>query len=127
VTVVLSVVPSTSTGAPVVTAVTETGLDPCSRVMEDVSLTVTCWPADVASVKPAADTLPAMPTAVTVTGDQAGICQMALLIRLSSHRDRLYQLASSANRCLRIQAFQQNKTGCSMADATSGDPRYFPV
>ncbi len=59
--VVLSVVPSTRTGSPVVTALAEAGLVPFSHVVEDASLTVTFWPAEVDSVKPAEDTLLIVP------------------------------------------------------------------
>jgi hypothetical protein len=45
----------------VVTALAEAGLDPFSYVVEDASLTVTFWPADVVMVKPDVDRLLTVP------------------------------------------------------------------
>jgi hypothetical protein len=59
--VVLSVVPSTRTGTPVVTALAEAALVPISYVVVDASLMVTFSPAEVVSVKPVADTLLTVP------------------------------------------------------------------
>jgi hypothetical protein len=59
--VVLLVVPSTRTGSPVMMTLAEAGLDPFSYVVEDASLTVTFWPADVVMVKPDVDRLPTVP------------------------------------------------------------------
>jgi hypothetical protein len=59
--VVLSVVPSTKTGAPVVTALAEAALVPSSYVVVDASLMVTFSPAEVVSVKPVAETLLTVP------------------------------------------------------------------
>src|ERR1700761_6619742 len=59
--VVLSVVPSTRTGSPVVTALAEAALVPSSYVVVDASLMVTFSPAEVVSVKPVVDTLLTVP------------------------------------------------------------------
>jgi hypothetical protein len=59
--VVLSVVPSTRTDSPVVMALAAIELAPSLYVVEGVSLTVTVSPADVATVKPDADTLLTVP------------------------------------------------------------------
>ena len=59
--VVLSVVPSTRVVLPLVTALTDAELVPFSYVVDDVSLTVTFWPADVNSSKPDEDTLLTLP------------------------------------------------------------------
>src|ERR1700761_9855608 len=59
--VVLSTVPSTRTGSPVVTALAEAALVPSSYVVADFSCMVTFSPAEVVSVKPVADTLLAVP------------------------------------------------------------------
>lgn len=59
--VVLSVVPSTSAVLPLVTALEAAEFVPFSYVVEDVSLTVTFWPADVKSPKPDVDTLVTLP------------------------------------------------------------------
>jgi hypothetical protein len=61
--VVLFVVPRTKTGWPVVTALADEALVPVWYAVEDVSLIVTFWPADVVSVKPE------VVTAVTVPDD----------------------------------------------------------
>src|ERR1700761_1344710 len=66
--VVLSVVPSTRTGAPVVTALAEAGLVPAWYVVVDASLMVTFSPAAVVSVKPAADTLLTVPAEPPAAG-----------------------------------------------------------
>src|ERR1700747_3691861 len=50
--VVLSVVPSTRTGTPVVTALAEAALVPSSYVVVDASLMVTFSAAEVGSVEP---------------------------------------------------------------------------
>src|ERR1700748_128816 len=55
--VVLSTVPSTRTGSPVVTAPAEAALVPSSYVVVDASLMVTFSPAEGVSVEPAGDTL----------------------------------------------------------------------
>jgi hypothetical protein len=60
--VVPLVVPRTSTGSPAVTALTEAEVVPFSYDVEDASLTVTFWPADVVMVKPDVDRLPTVPT-----------------------------------------------------------------
>jgi hypothetical protein len=59
--VVLSTVPSTRTDSPVLMALAEVELVPFSYVVEDVSLTVTLSPADVAMVKRDVDTLLTVP------------------------------------------------------------------
>jgi hypothetical protein len=59
--VVPLVVPSTRTGSPVVMALAEVALVPVWYAVEDASLTVTFWPADVVSVKPDVDTLSTVP------------------------------------------------------------------
>jgi hypothetical protein len=59
--VVLSVVPSTRTGSPVVTALAEAGLVPFSYVVVEASLTVTFCPPAVDSVNPEEDTLLTVP------------------------------------------------------------------
>jgi len=59
--VVELVVPSTRTGSPVVMALAEAGLVPFWYVVEDASVTVTCWPADVVMVKPDVDRLLTVP------------------------------------------------------------------
>jgi hypothetical protein len=55
--------PSTRTDAPAVTALAELALVPSWYVVEDASVTVTFWPADVVSVKPDEDTPLAVPNA----------------------------------------------------------------
>src|ERR1700761_204403 len=59
--VVLSTVPSTRTGSPVVTALAEAALVPSSYVVVDASLMVTFSPAEVVSVKPVVDKLVTVP------------------------------------------------------------------
>src|ERR1700719_4379864 len=59
--VVLFVVPRTRTDSPVVTPFAGAAAVPCQYAVEDVTLTVTFWPAEVVSVKPDADTLPTVP------------------------------------------------------------------
>jgi hypothetical protein len=59
--VVLLVDPSTRMLSPVVTAPAEALLVPLSYVVEDASLTVTFWPADVVRVNPDPDTLSTVP------------------------------------------------------------------
>jgi hypothetical protein len=54
-------VPSTRTGSPVVIVLAEAGLVPFWYVVEDASLTVTFWPADVVIVKPDVDRLLTVP------------------------------------------------------------------
>src|ERR1700758_4283516 len=66
--VLLSVVPSTRTGLPVVTALTEAGLDPLSYVVDDVSLMVTCALPAVVTVNPDADVLPQAPVVPSAAG-----------------------------------------------------------
>jgi hypothetical protein len=66
--VVPFVVPSTRTVSPAVTALTEAEVDPFVYVVEDASVTVTFWPADVVTVKPDVDT----PLTVPVDPPAAG-------------------------------------------------------
>ena len=66
--VVLLVVPRTRTLSPVVMALAEAGLVCFWYVVEDASLTVTFWPADVVIVKPAVDRLPTVPAAPPAAG-----------------------------------------------------------
>ena len=56
-------VPKARTLWPLVTALAEVELVPFSYVVEDFSLTVTFWPADVVIVKPDLDTLTTVPDA----------------------------------------------------------------
>jgi len=53
--VVLSIVPITSTVLPAVTALATAAVAPFLYAVDDVSLTVTFWPTDVASVNPDAE------------------------------------------------------------------------
>jgi hypothetical protein len=66
--VVLLVVPRTRTLSPVVMALAEAGLACSWYVVEDASLTVTFWPADVVIVKPAVARLPTVPAAPPAPG-----------------------------------------------------------
>jgi hypothetical protein len=66
--VVPFVVPSTRTVSPVVTALAEAEVAPFAYVVEDASVTVTFWPADVVTVKPDVDT----PLTVPVDPPAAG-------------------------------------------------------
>jgi hypothetical protein len=59
--VVPLVVPRTSTLSPAVTALAEAEVVPLRYAVEDASLTVTFWPADVVRVKPDVDVLPTVP------------------------------------------------------------------
>jgi hypothetical protein len=71
--VVLSVVPSTRTSSPFVTALAEAVLVPFSYAVPDASWTVTCWPADVVRVKPDVVTLLTVPpSAVAIRLGQPG-------------------------------------------------------
>jgi hypothetical protein len=58
---------------PVVMAVAETGLVPFWYVVEDASLTITFWPADVDMVKPVADTLVTVPDAPPAAGPERAL------------------------------------------------------
>jgi len=66
--VVPLVVPSTRTVSPGVTALAEVEFVPSWYVVEDVSSTVTFWPADVEMVKVDVDTLPTVPAAPPAAG-----------------------------------------------------------
>jgi hypothetical protein len=66
--VVPSVVPSTRTGLPFVTALAEVDLVPFRYVVEDVFLTVTFSPADVDTVKLDVDRLLTLPTTPPAAG-----------------------------------------------------------
>jgi hypothetical protein len=66
--VVPLVVPSARTLSPVVMALAEVEVVPFWNVVEDASLTVTCWPADVVIVKPDADRLSTVPAAPPEAG-----------------------------------------------------------
>jgi hypothetical protein len=66
--VVPSVVPSTSTLTPFLTALAEVELVPFRYVVEEALSTDTFWPADVEMVKLDADTLPTVPAAPPAAG-----------------------------------------------------------
>jgi hypothetical protein len=66
--VVPLVVPNARTGSPAAMALAEAGPVPFWYVVEDASLTVTFWPADVEIVKPDPDTLPTVPDAPPAAG-----------------------------------------------------------
>jgi hypothetical protein len=66
--VVPLVVPNARTVSPVVTASADVEFAPSWYVVEDVSSTVTFWPADVIIVKPDVDTLSTVPDAPPVAG-----------------------------------------------------------
>jgi hypothetical protein len=67
-------VPTTRTGSPLLTALAVVDVVPFTYFVEDVSLTVSFWPADVDNVKLDVDTLPTVPTAPPAAGpDRAPI------------------------------------------------------
>jgi hypothetical protein len=66
--VVLLVVPRTRTLSPVVMTFAEAGLVPFWYVVEDASLTVTFWPADVVMVNFGVDTVATVPDAPPAAG-----------------------------------------------------------
>jgi hypothetical protein len=66
--VVLLVVPSTSTGAPVVTGLAAAALVPFWYVVDGTSTTVTLWPVEVDIVKPVVDIVPTVPIAPPAAG-----------------------------------------------------------
>jgi hypothetical protein len=66
-------VPSTRTLSPLVRAVAEIELVPFWYVVEDASLTVTFWPADVEMVKPAVETVLTVPAAPPEAGPERAL------------------------------------------------------
>src|ERR1700731_1034285 len=67
------VVPSTSTGSPIVMALAEVELVPFWYLVEDASSTVTFTPADVDIVKLDVDTLPTVPMAPPEAGPERAL------------------------------------------------------
>ena len=67
------VVPSTSTGSPVVMALADVELVPFWYVVEEASSTVTFTPADVDTVKLDVDTLPTVPDTPPEAGPERAL------------------------------------------------------
>jgi hypothetical protein len=65
--------PSTRTDVPVVMAAADVELVPFWYVVEDASLTVTFWPADVVRVKPDVDTLLTVPDDPPAAGPERAL------------------------------------------------------